>query len=320
MIYLVLTEGSENIARMFRLMDYRWVALALASTLLFWVFDALVLFLILHNQSRTLPFAACFRSSLIGMLFGLITPLQSGNIAAQVVVLRQHGLESGDAIAVMLVKNIIMVVSSVIIMSTAAIVLGASLYRQSPVIFWVVVLSLFLNLLFIFGMVVAGVREGLVRKSLLAGVRVLAKMRIIKNPEKVSARISVEVSRLHDNFIAVRQRGGMVARGVLLGIVGLMGSYQIIYFIYRGFGLAQANYVDVVAGQVFSMTIQTIVPLPGGAGITDSGFYFILISLFTKAFINFALIFWRFFTFYLPILAGMFVLAGSKRKSKMSPA
>ncbi len=320
MMYLVLTEGSENITRMFRLIDYRWVALAMASTLLFWVFDALVLHLILHNQSRTLPFGTCFRSSLIGMLFGLITPLQSGNIAAQVVVLKQHGLESGDAIAVMLVKNIIMVVSSVMIMSTAAVVLGASLYRQSPVIFWVVVLSLFLNLLSILGMIVAGIREDLIRRFVLSGVKLLAKLRILKNPERISARITVEIGRLHVNFMTIRQRGGMVARGMLLGIIGLMGSYQIIYFIYRGFGLAQANYVDVVAGQVFSMTIQSIVPLPGGAGITDSGFYFILISLFTKAFINFALIFWRFFTFYLPILAGMFALAGAKKKLKTSIA
>ncbi len=319
-IYLVLIEGSENITLMFRVMDYRWIAMAFASTLLFWMIDAVILYLILRNQSRTLPYGVCFRSSLIGMLFGLITPLQSGNITAQVVILKQQGLESGDAVAVMLVKNIIMMVSAVVIMSTAALVIGPSLYQQSPVIFLIVLLSLFLNLLFIIGMVIAGIREDIVLRFVLAVVKVLTKLRIIKNSEMMSARITLEIARLHNNFMAIRQRGRMVLRGILLGIVGLMGSYQIIYFIYRGFGLAKANYMAVVAGQIFSMTIQSIVPLPGGIGITDSGFYFILVSLFTKSFINFAIIFWRLFTFYLPILAGMFALASFKKKLKVSVA
>jgi len=206
--------------------------------------------------------------------------------------------------------------SSLILMSAAVLLKGSSLYHQSPGLFWVVLIGLVLNLLTILAMVVAGVKENLVRSVMLAGVRVLARLRLIKHPEVMSERLSLEIARLHTSFMAVRAQTGMVLRGILLGALGLLGNYQIVYFLYRGFGLAAADYPEVVAGQIFSMTIQSIVPLPGGVGITDGGFYFILISLFTKTFINFALIFWRFFTFYLPILAGLFALMGFKRKLK----
>ena len=315
-LFLIYSEGLENITRMFVIMRYRWLGVALASTILFWIVDAAVLWMILHRQGRTLRYRVCLRSSLIGMLFGLITPLQSGNIAAQVVVLRQRGLDTGDAVAVMLVKNIVMMLSSLILMSAAVLLKGSSLYHQSPGLFWVVLIGLVLNLLTILAMVVAGVKENLVRSVMLAGVRVLARLRLIKHPEVMSERLSLEIARLHTSFMAVRAQTGMVLRGILLGALGLLGNYQIVYFLYRGFGLAAADYPEVVAGQIFSMTIQSIVPLPGGVGITDGGFYFILISLFTKTFINFALIFWRFFTFYLPILAGLFALMGFKRKLK----
>lgn len=315
-LFLVYTEGLENITRMFGMMDYRWLAVALASTVLFWVVDAAVLSMILRYQSRSLSYGTCLRSSLIGMMFGLITPLQSGNIAAQVVVLRQQGLDSGDAVAVMLVKNIVMMLSSLVLMSSAVLLKGTALYDQAPGFFWIVMLGILLNLLFITAMVVAGVRENLVRSVVLAGVRFLAALHIIKHPEAATERISVTIGRLHANFMAVRAQTGMVLRGTILGLLGMLGTYQISYFLYRGFGLASADYPEVVAGQIFSMTIQSIVPLPGGIGVTDGGFYFILISLFTKTFINFALIFWRFFTFYLPIFAGMIALAGFKRKLK----
>jgi glycosyltransferase 2 family protein len=315
-IYLVATEGSDNIIRMLTIIDYRWLGIALASTVLYWLVDAAVLLMVLRTQSRRVPYRICVRSSLIGMLFGLITPLQSGNITAQVVVLKQQGLESGNAVAVMLVKSIITMVSSLVLMSAAVVLKGSSLFIQSPGFFWVVALGLLLNFLVIVVMLVAGIRENLVLSIVNAIIRVLTKLHVIKHPQKVSARTAVEVARLHGDFMIIRQKSGMVLQGIVLGLIGLLGSYQIAYFLYRGFGLVAANYLEVVTGQVFSMTIQSIVPLPGGVGITDGGFYFILVSMFTKTFINFALIFWRFFTFYLPILVGIIMLTVYKTASK----
>jgi hypothetical protein len=146
----------------------------------------------------------------------------------------------------------------------------------------------------------------------------LGKIHLVKNPTKVINRAYVEITRMHNNYASINHQKMKIMVGVLIGLVGVLTSYQISYFIYRSFGLEAAPYSKVVAGQIFSTIIQSIVPLPGGIGIADSGFYFILKPIFTEEYINFALLLWRIFTFYLPILMGMVLLLGTRRKTNQA--
>ena len=314
-VYLVKTEGKENIINIFSTIDYLWIAIALVSTIFFWIIDASILFFVMLKFSGGLSFSYCFRSSMIGFLFGFLTPLQSGNITSQVIVLGKKGIKPGDAVAMLLTKNIIMVGALVILMTIAVISRGSSLYIQAPGLFFVVIIGLFLNIFTIVLMIVAGLAEKPVRNILLGIIRFLAKIKIIKDLKLASEWACEEISRLHHNFYNLKKQSRMIVRGIGIGFLGILSSSQISYFIYRSFGLTTATYYDVVSGQIFSSIIQSIIPLPGGIGFTDGGFYFILINLFSYEYINFALILWRFFTFYLPIIIGLTLLLLFKRNN-----
>jgi uncharacterized membrane protein YbhN (UPF0104 family) len=62
---------------------------------------------------------------------------------------------------------------------------------------------------------------------------------------------------------------------------------------------------------------MTFIPTPGSGGGAEGGFLLIFNSIFKQGTINMSILFWRLYTFYLPIILGAFFLIPSKRKEKL---
>ena len=61
--------------------------------------------------------------------------------------------------------------------------------------------------------------------------------------------------------------------------------------------------------------IMAFIPTPGAGGAAEGGFYVIFKTFFVQSEIKMAILFWRIYTFYLPILVGaIFLVIKSKNK------
>ena len=121
---------------------------------------------------------------------------------------------------------------------------------------------------------------------------------------------------MNTNFSKLDLWTGKTLGILVLSLLQMVLLYQTTYFIYHAFGLSGQSYLTILAGQTFVGAIQSVIPLPGGVGVADGGFYLILNSMFGSENINFALVMWRLLSFYLPILTGVFLLFTDKRKEK----
>lgn len=77
----------------------------------------------------------------------------------------------------------------------------------------------------------------------------------------------------------------------------------------------------VVASAAFILMISSFVPLPGASGGAEGSFY-MFFRMFFKASgsVSVAILLWRLFTFYLPIVVGVYFarhLSSMKEQSRM---
>ncbi|MHC1692845.1 MAG: YbhN family protein [Sphaerochaetaceae bacterium] len=315
-VYLFATEGRQTIAQVFASMDYWWIAGGIASMVLCWLADAFLLYAISKEYKGEYSYWFIFRCSRVGVLFGLISPMQSGMIPTQMVMLAQGGMRTGDSATAILFKNILLTLASTLLQAGFLIWKGSWLWNLSQFLCIIIFIALFASVLYLLFLLFVGKAETLVTRFISAIIRLLGRIHILKDPQKTQDRAFLEIVQMHLNFSKIRMDSWKSIGLLVVSIAQMVFFTQTTYFIYRSFGLNGQGFMTIMAGQTFISAIQSIIPLPGGVGVTDSGFYTILNVLFGVDKINFALVIWRLLTFYLPIMTGMSMLFTYRRKEK----
>lgn len=90
--------------------------------------------------------------------------------------------------------------------------------------------------------------------------------------------------------------------------------YAITYMVYRAFGNNGISLFTIIPAQAFLLMLMTFIPTPGSGGGAEGGFLLIFNSIFREGTINISILFWRMYTFYLPIIIGALFLIPIKKK------
>lgn len=87
----------------------------------------------------------------------------------------------------------------------------------------------------------------------------------------------------------------------------LTAFFLVPYCVLMALGVQGLQVGDVVASAAFILMISSFVPLPGASGGAEGSFY-VFFQMFFKASgsVSVAILLWRMFTFYLPIVVGVY--------------
>ena len=94
----------------------------------------------------------------------------------------------------------------------------------------------------------------------------------------------------------------------LVATLQSLAYYSITYMIYRAFGNTGISFWQIIPVQAFLLLIMTFVPTPGSGLAAEGGFLLLFQSIFQNGTINMSILFWRIYTFYLPIIVGALFL------------
>lgn len=139
-------------------------------------------------------------------------------------------------------------------------------------------------------------------KILLFVVKVLAKIHIIKNREKTLLKVEREVKEYSESLKNIFKIRGLFAKIVLLSIIHNFMIMAIPYFVLKAFG-GDMDFFRCLATTVAVTAAVYFVPTPGNAGAAEGTFYAVFSSLST-GYVFWAMLVWRFFTFYIYIITG----------------
>lgn len=316
-IYMINVDGIDNIVQILYQVDYKWVVAGLICLAIHWLCEASVLHLPLKKMYPNQTFSNSLKVSMIGQLFNNITPFSSGGQPMQAYELTKTGKRVSDSLSAMAMKFII--TQTALVVSTLMVVLFefqffAGLMQEY---IWLAIVGFAVNILAIVVVILAGIKKRVITFFTTPVIRFLGKVHIFKNPENTIEKLDKSIDNFREQFLFMKSEKKMVLKMFLTAVVQSFAYYSITYMVYKAFGNTGITFWQIVPTQAFLLLIMTFIPTPGSGLGAEGGFYLLFKSIFKEGTINMSILFWRMYTFYLPIIIGaLFLIPIKRRRSK----
>lgn len=313
-IYMINVDGIDNIINLMHQVDYRWVIAGLVCLIIHWICEALNLHIPLKKMYSNQKFSNSFKVSMIGQLFNNVTPFSSGGQPMQAYELTKTGKRVSDSLSAAAIKFII-TQTALVVTTLIVVVIEFEFFAQLMQDYvWIAVLGFVVNILAILVVLLAGIKKKLITFFTTPIIKILGKIKIFKNPEQTIEKLDKSIDHFKEQFMFIKSEKKMVVKMFIIAAVQSIAYYSITYMVYRAFGNQGVTFWQIIPTQAFLLLIMTFIPTPGSGLGAEGGFYMLFNSIFKNGTINMSILFWRLYTFYLPIIVGALFLIPKKVK------
>lgn len=315
---LFLADKPQNIWNALRAARPLFLGGAALCMVGYWLFESLSLYLVANRMQEPLSFSESVKTSMIGQLFNCITPFASGGQPIQAYRLKQYGIPVGKASCILLAKFIVYQLV-LTLYSLVLIFLRFSFFLSEVSGFeFLVLLGFGVNFVVVVFLISVGFFPRASRRILSGLVKLLNRIHLVKNREAALARVDQELEGFYQTFRELRKHPGVLLSPCLVTVVQLTVFFTVPYFICLSLGASALQYLTVISAAAFVLMISSFVPLPGGSGGAEGGFYLLFSMFFPRAgLVAVTVLLWRVMTFYLPILVG-FLFSKMRVKKRMT--
>lgn len=316
-----------------------WVYLIYAGLAFLGVFllNSLIIYLFARKYKKKYYFHQAMANDCIGNLYNCITPGATGGQIMQAYTYKKQGISISNATSC-LVMNFIVYQTTLIVFSVLAVCFKFNdIMAMEPFTFAIsgqqfsIPLLVFVMLGFILQVLVVGLTigmsywKGLHNFVLKHGVNFLAKIKIIKNPDETRRKFGVQIESYKIELKNLVLNPRFLILIVLLQVGVLFLRFTIPYFTNiavvgnAASGISyNTNYIDTVLFTCIQKMSTELIPIPGGAGVSEFFFYQLFAGSFSGEnsyiYTNATQLIWRTITFHIPLVVSGVVGAFYKAK------
>lgn len=280
-----------------------FICFALFAVAMF--FDACSTEYLTRKSMKKQTWVLSFKSTLCGRYYDAVTPLATGGQPFQVTYLMGRGVSSAAALSIPIAKLFFFQLSWFIFSSACLIASFVDTSFNSFVNIASIVgfvLSFAVMFLTLFLSVSKNVGKKLVAKTL----KLLQKMKIIKNYEKQYQRVMNYVEDYQNIMRQYVKNPKDFIIELLFTILRTLAVYSLPYFIFCTFnGFTAGVYFKFLAMGVLVDLASSFIPLPGGSGMNEVSFSLMFGLYFESGPLFWAMLLWRFFTYYIYLILGL---------------
>lgn len=315
-IYMITVDGLDNILELLKNADVKWVAAGILCMFVWWFFEAIVLHLPLKRLYPNQTFRNSFKITMVGQVFNNITPFSSGGQPMQAYEMYKDGKKVSDSFSVMSMKFIV-TQTSLVLFTLIVIFFQFNYFAQLMDNFlFLAIIGFSVNIVAILFIFLIGVNQKLALTILKPFYYFLGKLHVFKNIDEKIEKLTISVENFNTQFHKMKEQKLVILGMFIASILQCFAYYSITYMVYRAFGNSGISIFNIIPAQAFLLMLMTFVPTPGSGIGAEGGFLLIFNSIFKKGTINMSILFWRIYTFYLPILLGSLSLIPLKKKIK----
>ena len=158
----------------------------------------------------------------------------------------------------------------------------------------------------------AAFRRSLIQRVANAVIHFGAKIHLIRNEEATVAVTTEVLDTYHTALVSLSRRPLQIIVQVLCSTFSLLGLIGTIYFVYHAFGFSGTPWYHLLTISVLLYISACYTPLPGASGAQEGGFLVFYRGIIPEDRIGLALLVWRFFTYYMFLIVGVFVVVGER--------
>ena len=295
-----------------RSLDLLWLAGLFGCWVAYVFFDSLGSFLCLRHQGFPLGMPTVVRIVLIGFYYSNITPGASGGQPMQVSSMRRCGVPVGNGTTVVTVRLIFNQFMVSLISLVLLILNRGFVHEQLAGAIWFVRVGWLINFSVVPLVLLAAFRRELVRKLASWVIRLLSRIRVIRNRESAEERAARVLDTYHTAVSNILRSPLRILQQCLCSGLSLLGLTGSIVFVYHAFGMSGTHWYHLLTLSFLLFVSASYTPLPGASGAQEGGFLYYFRDIFTGGTIGLALLVWRFFTYYLFLFVGVFMLLADK--------
>ena len=264
--------------------------------------------LVKRSSGRSRPFLS-YKTNAIGRYYDSITPMATGGQPFQVFYLKNRGINVAAAISVPMGKYVINQLCISFVWTVCliwALTSSAGLTTVLCVVGWV------MNSLLMVAIIVLSINQRVGTKIVVGIMKLLQKMKIIKNYEKSYNQVIKIVTDFQVTIKNFVKDGWTFFKLIVSNMASMILNYSMAFLVYcmmiGWFDFSM--YLEMFLLSVMIDMAASFVPLPGGTGVTELSFTALFAGLISPAaMLTWALIFWRILTYYIVLIQGIVVMA-----------
>ncbi len=288
-------------------MQFRYLLLALGIFALMTYFDILRLQVLTSGLGTHLSLGYSLKTILAYYFLSAITPAVTGGEPLMVYMLSEKGVGVGKGTSIVVIRGILLIFfiaigGPIIIYSNSELLHNTGLRVMFGGVAWFLAVAIIFLLYALYN---PGRGEYFIEKIL----HFLEKFPYFKkhSPDLVK-KIDGWIEELSFSLkFFIREKKNRLFWATVWTIMFMLCNYSLAYVILKGLNF------DMSVWQVFMIQIVLYFflyfsPTPGGSGIAEGGFYMLFSPLIPTHILGILIILWRFFTTYLGVILGGFVI------------
>lgn len=303
-LFGVFNREFDNVPGILKTLSPGFLIIAVIVTVAYFFFEGGIIRLLMRSQNIPMKLSSAMKIGLIGLYYSYITPSATGGQPMQAAYLRRDKIPVGTSTAVLIMKFFCFQCAFVICSLLSFLCMFQKLSAENPGIIPFIVLGLAVN-----GGSIIFFRCVFI-KPVLHGLCSFAKKLLDKLPflKKRKAALLASVDKFESDFAGYIETFAETKKSVYLGIVLSIPQFllqmSVIYFVFLAFGYRTVNYWEVFAVQSLLQVSVSFMPMPGASGAQEIGFSAFFRNYFQNNDLYAAVLIWRFFTYYLVVIAG----------------
>jgi len=307
-VYMIVVDGVQNTISTLKNVDYSWIIIGLVLTVLYWLLEGMCFQAITKKIYKKQRFISSFRLAIIGRLFNNITPMSCGDQPAQLLVMKQEGKTISNGASILLGRFIVYQI--VLVIYTLIVMFLKYTYFKDIVnnFIYLALIGFGINAIVVTFLIAVAINETIVFEMIKFFLVILGKLRIIKDVEGKVAKLKGMISDFRDQLRMMKKEKFMIFRVALYTAIEITVLYSITYAVYRALGHNEHSFLTIISAQTLLNLVTVYMPTPGGSVAAEGGFYVVFNTLFAANTMNMSILFWRIYTFYLPIIVGTIFL------------
>lgn len=321
--YIVFSGHSiESIIDIVATVDPIYITLAFLMMIGYVFFQAAALKAPIKQLGLNASWRTCTGIALVGIYFSAITPSSTGGQPLQLYYLTRKGISTAAATLALLVTNIayqvVLMVYGVVMLVLRFSFVSNTVTAMAALMIYGYAIMLIVLLALWFAMTSKKFAYVVVRFF----VRVLAKIRIIKDKDKAMASADAQLINYTKGAQVIKTHPVLFGRVLLCTFAQFACYFLVPYFIYKSFGLHDHNMLDLLAVNVILFIAVSYLPLPGSVGVAEQGFVSLFTVFFSSSLLVPAMLLSRGITFYFMLIisgAATAVIHFSSRKKQQNP-
>ena len=256
------------------------------------------------------------RTVLLGKYYDSVTPAAIGGQPFQIWYMHKNaGIGKGMATTIPIIGMISNQIGFIIVASVAF--LFGSLSINNAVLMATACFGLLFYAFWPIAILIATFLPNTTAELINLIVRFLAKVHIVKDKEKAIEKVSDGVNEYAKCVKQILKTRGLFLHEILLSVCFHLLISMIPFFVLTAFGGA-VDFLPCLVTTIAVTSAVYFVPTPGNAGAAE-GTFFVVFSALSSGYIFWAMLTWRFFSYYIYIIIGAIIYVRmhfEKKKNK----